>query len=275
MLQNDSLFHDRLTLFGFGIFETLLISEKGPLFLDLHWQRMSKGAKFLNLELPEINEWLNRIQEFIELTPTSAPYALRITLSGGSPTNILPSQLLIHERPLNYTPAQYESGIRLHVLSSPRNERSPLATIKSTNYLENILAKKVANDAGADEGLWLNTMGYISEGTMSNLFFFKDKSLYTPSLTNGCLPGTRRYIILTIARELKIPTFEGNYTLADLMLADEVFMTNALMGIMPVSHIDDVRILLTPQEQESDIRKIQTAFQEYINKAWLAPDERC
>lgn len=257
---------DRLALFGFGVFETLLITEQGPLFVDLHWQRMKKGADFLCLKLPDKNEWLNRVQEFIEQTPsTTFPYALRVTLSGGSPLANLPSMLLFHKRLVPYTPAQYALGIRLHLLPSPRNEQSPLVSIKSTNYLENILAKETAKLQGAEEGVWLNTKGYIAEGTMSNLFFIKDETLFTPSLSSGCLPGTRRQLILGLARTLQIPTYEGLYLLSDLLSADEIFMTNALMGIMPVRQINDVPF---PIAKKSGMRSLELAYKDLIRNSF-------
>lgn len=255
------LSHDRLALFGFGVFETLLITKEGPLFVDLHWQRMNKGADVLGLKLPDENEWLNRIQEFIEQTPSTLPYALRVTLSGGAPLADLPSKLLFHKRLVPYTPDQYSLGIRLHILPSPRNEQSPLVSIKSTNYLENILAKEVAKLQGAEEGVWLNTKGYISEGTMSNLFFIKNETLFTPSIASGCLPGTRRQLILGLARSLQIPTHEGLYPLSDLLSSDEIFMTNALMGIMPVRQIDDIPF---PIAKNSGMRVLELAYKDLI-----------
>lgn len=263
MIPNETLSsHDRLALFGFGIFETLLITEKGPLFVELHWQRMNKGADLLGLRLPDKNQWLKRIQEFIEQTSGTFPYALRITLSGGAPEAHIPSQLLLHKRLIPYTPAQYALGIRLHVLPSLRNEHSPLTSIKSTNYMENILAKEAAKRNGAEEGLWLNTGGYLSEGTMSNLFFIKSETLFTPALSSGCLPGTRRQIVLGLARTLQIPTYEGSYLLSDLLLADEIFMTNALMGIMPVRQIDDYLLPITPKIV---LRRLASAYQDLLN----------
>ncbi|MDR3584435.1 MAG: aminodeoxychorismate lyase [Desulfosporosinus sp.] len=255
------LSHDRLALFGFGVFETLLITEEGPLFVDLHWQRMSQGADFLGLKLPDKNEWLNQVQEFIEQNLSNLPWALRVTLSGGAPLANLPSTLLFHKRLIPYTPAQYALGIRLHLLPSPRNEQSPLVSIKSTNYLENILAKEAAKLQGAEEGVWLNTKGYLAEGTMSNLFFIKDGTLFTPSLASGCLPGTRRQIILGLARSLQIPTHEDLYPLSDLLISDEIFMTNALMGIMPVRQIDDIPF---PTAKKSVMRVLEIAYKNLI-----------
>jgi len=271
MLSNDIISsHDRLALFGFGLFETLLITEAGPLFVDIHWLRMSKGANLLGLNLPDIDEWGKRIQTFIEHNPGPFPYALRVTLSGGAPLADLPSQMFFHKRTIPYTLKQYTLGIRLHLLPSRRNEQSPLASIKSTNYLENILAKEEAKQNNAEEGLWLNTKGIISEGTMSNIFFVKDETLYTPSLESGCLPGTRRHLILALARSLNIPTCEGVYALSALLLADEIFMTNALMGIMPVRQVDDASFpVATVGMQKSTMRTLQTAFNNTLKSALL------
>ena len=261
------LSHDRLTLFGFGLFETLLITEEGPLFVDLHWRRMKNGADLLCLKLPDFHEWFKQIQEFIQKTPNTYPFALRVTLSGGAPMVRLPSQLLFHKRLISYTPAQFSSGIRLHLLPYPRNEQSPLVSIKSTNYLENILAKEEAIRKDAEEGLWLNTQGYLSEGTMSNLFFVKDETLFTPSVSCGCLPGTRRQILLDLACSLQIPTHEGLYTLSDLFSAKEIFMTNALMGVMPVRQLDDFPFeILPPGSEKSSMRQLELAYRNLIRK---------
>ncbi|HZK83737.1 MAG TPA: aminodeoxychorismate lyase [Desulfosporosinus sp.] len=266
--MTDTIFsHDRLALFGYGLFETLLITEAGPLFVDIHWQRMNKGAMVLGLSLPDKDEWVNLVSKFLEETPRPSifPYALRISLSGGAPLADLPSQILLSKRALPYTLAQYTLGIRLHLLSSPLNERSPLVSIKSTNYLENILAKEEARRNGAEEGLWLNTKGYISEGTMSNLFFIKSGTLFTPALESGCLPGTRRQILLDLTRSLQIPTREGLYRLSDLLVADEIFMTNALMGIMPVRQIDDCPFPIAALSMKGSImRRLKSAFNDLI-----------
>ncbi|AET68885.1 branched-chain amino acid aminotransferase/4-amino-4-deoxychorismate lyase [Desulfosporosinus orientis DSM 765] len=257
---------DRLALFGYGIFETLLITEAGPLFADLHWQRMNHGAQILGLKPPNKQEWLRKIQEFLDLNHAEThPYALRITLSGGNPKENQPSLLLFHKRFIPYTIVQHCQGIQLHLLSRPRNEQSLICSIKSTNYLENILAKEEANHYGCEEGVWLNTQGYMVEGTMSNLFFVKEKSLFTPSLSSGCLPGTRRQVILQLAHTQKIPTYEGLYTLNDLLSSEEIFMTNSLMGIMPVRKIDDISFPVSPSgSQDSVMRCLELEYNHFI-----------
>jgi 4-amino-4-deoxychorismate lyase len=130
--------------------------------------------------------------------------------------------------------------------------------------LENILAREAAKLQGAEEGVWLNTKGYIAEGTMSNLFFIKDGTLFTPSLSSGCLPGTRRQLILGLARSLQIPNYEGLYPLSDLLLSDEIFMTNTLMGIMPVRQVDDIPF---PLAKKSAMRVLESAYKALIENA--------
>lgn len=267
MIPSETLLaKDRLALFGYGLFETLFITKYGPLFPTLHWQRMNKGANFLGLTLPMESKWLAQVQNYIDQTPKIAPYALRVTLSGGAPQANLPSQLLFNSRIIPYTSAQYAYGIRLHLLTTPRNEMSPLTTIKSTNYLENILAKETADRQGAEEGLWLNTKGFICEGTMSNLFFVKAGTLHTPSLSSGCLPGTRRQLILDLAHTLQIKTEEGLYSLSDLLSSDEIFMTNALMGLMPVRQIGDTSFSIKSSTSTvSRMRQLELAYYALIS----------
>ena len=262
-MTNSIASHDRLALFGFGLFETLLVNEKGPVLIDRHWQRMNKGANLLGLHLPDKDQWIKQVQNFIQESPSPStlPYALRVTLSGGAPLAQLPSQMLFHKRAFSYTAAQYTSGIRLHLLPSRRNEQSPIVSIKTTNYLENIMAKEEAMRKGAEEGLWLNTKEAICEGTMSNIFFLRDGTLFTPDLECGCLPGTRREVILDIAQSLQIPTCEGFYPLSTLLEANEVFMTNSLMGILPVRQIDDTTFPVAPPgTKKSEMRRLQSAY---------------
>lgn len=270
MIPNDILTNDRLVLFGYGLFETLLIKDNRPLFTDLHWQRMHKGAQLLGLQLPAKQEWLALIHAFIHQTQETASYALRITLSGGAPLADNPSQILLHRRSVPYTCEQHTLGIQLHLLPCPKNEQSLLCSIKSTNYLENILAKEEASRHGCEEGLWLNTRGFLTEGTMSNLFFFKKGTLFTPSLSSGCLPGTRRQIVLDLANSYKMPTQEGLYTISDLLSSDEIFMTNSLMDIMPVRDVNGSAFPVSPPgTRDSGMRCLELAYKNLVETSPL------
>lgn len=261
---------DRLVLFGYGLFETLKVNWERPEVPKLHYQRMTRGAELLGLPMPDYESWLARIQAVIEREKAKDcnmasmySYALRVTLSGGAGEEV-PPQWLYHVRPISYTPEDYAQGIRLVILSSRRNEYSPSVQIKNTNYLENILAKREAEESGAKEGIWLNTQGFLAEGTMSNLFWVNEGVLYTPALSCGCLPGTRRQLVLECAHKLGIPYEEGEFPSDFLVEAEEVFLTNALMGIMPVSRIGGLDIPL--RNSGRSIRgKITQEFRNRVN----------
>ena len=247
---------DRLLLFGYGLFETVLVTASGPRLLRAHWQRMREGAKVLKLSLPDFAAWSELIAHFLFTVPSKPPYALRLTLSGGSPAQNHPPRLILQYRLFSYTTSQYENGIRLYLLPAPRNERSPLTKIKSTNYLENLLAKEEAVNNNAVEGLWFNCQGFLAEGTMSNIFFVSKQTLCTPSLACGCLPGTRRALILRLAAQLQIPVIEGSFTQEDLLLAEEVFLSNALMGIMPVQKINNHSFKVASSSHPASLTRI-------------------
>ncbi|WP_206812281.1 aminotransferase class IV [Paradesulfitobacterium ferrireducens] len=252
---------DRLLLFGHGLFETVLVTESGPAFLDLHWQRLQQGARILGLELPSFETIESTLYESVRKQTLSLPYALRLTLSGGSPEHDQPSQLFISSRPIPYTPDQYSKGISLHLLPWRKNEYSPLAMAKTVNYSENYLGKREALRQGCDEGLWLNTQNNLCEGAASNLFLVKKGELFTPDLASGCLPGTRRELVFRFAAQLGLRIHQEHLPLESLLQADEVFMTNALMGIMPVQRLDDTEFQVSaPDDQKSVTRALALAY---------------
>ena len=253
---------ERLLLFGYGVFETILVTERGARFLTEHWQRMLSGATKLGLPLAGYVDWRAEILTFLQEEPNQIkPFALRVTLSGGSPAGCFPPKLLFLIRPLLYTREQYTQGVRTVFLTTRRNELSPLSRIKSANYLENLLARSESDAHGAFEGLWLNTRGLLAEGSISNLFFVRNGRLFTPSLDCGCLPGTRRAIVLRLAASLGIPAAEGEFRPEDLNDAEEVFLTNALMGIMPVQSVDKHQYLVaSPNNNLSLTRRIEQAY---------------
>jgi branched-subunit amino acid aminotransferase/4-amino-4-deoxychorismate lyase len=129
-------------------------------------------------------------------------------------------------------------SVALATASFPRNESSPLAGIKVFAYAENLLALDEARKAGADEALFYNTRGELCEATTSNVFLKRGEEVLTPPVSSGCLPGTMRRRVLDFCRESGIAAREGTLTKADLGEATQVFVTSAIRGVVPVSHID-------------------------------------
>jgi 4-amino-4-deoxychorismate lyase len=230
-----------------GIFETIKVTADGIVVPGLHWERMSKGGKLLGITIPAYDEWLNKIETYLKETKIEQlPFALRAEIrkdpsliSDQSQNHNHNNQWLFSTRAISYTREQYEEGVRVLFMPEHRVDPIPLNYIKSADFLDAAAALRAVQGSGAFEGIWLNSRGQIMEGTRSNVFFVKNGHLYTPSLESGCLAGIRRRIVIEKALELTIPFSEGVYYPKDLLNADEVFLTNSLMEVMPVSELEE------------------------------------
>lgn len=236
--------------FGLGAFETIAVEAGKPIFLDKHLKRLERAAEFLHLgtlsdrgitekqilryleeqaQLPESRENLANMTQLPESRENFSDIthcALKIMLSK--------ENVVFSMRANPYTPERYEKGFVLDISPVKRNETSSLVYHKTMNYGDCILEKRNAAAAGVDERLFLNTKDQICEGTVSNIFFVKQGKLYTPDTRCGLLPGIlREYICETQHVE------EAIIYPKDLKEYEECFVTNSLMGIMPVRQIEE------------------------------------
>ena len=170
---------------------------------------------------------------------------IRITISAGEgemvpdPTSCAEPTVLIVAGYYQPDPEQtYEKGFRAILSSIRRNSQSLLSRIKSANYLESILARQEAKVAGVDEALFLNERGLLAEASMSNVFLITDGILRTPGPESGILPGITRETILELAPKLGIKTFEQDILPDELFQAQEAFLTNSLIEVIPLTHIN-------------------------------------
>jgi branched-subunit amino acid aminotransferase/4-amino-4-deoxychorismate lyase len=138
--------------------------------------------------------------------------------------------------------AAYEQGLSAHVASGIRNERGLLTGIKSTSYMESIVALRDARHAGFDDAIFLDTHGFISEATASNVFAIIDDVVVTPAVTHGILPGITRAVVLELAQQLKIPAVERELSYQELVNASEAFLTSSLRGIVPLVRVNEMTI---------------------------------
>ncbi|WP_161486050.1 aminotransferase class IV [Desulfotomaculum copahuensis] len=227
---------DRGFLFGYGLFETVLINNARPVFWPLHRRRLAGGCAELDLTLPVAeNELDHLVQETIDRNG-AATGALRLSLSAGPAGGA--GTLLLTIRPLPYGPAEYRRGFKACFAAASRNEKSPLVRLKTLNYLENLLARSRARRRGMDEALFLNTAGGLAEGSASNLFLVKNGCLITPDIHQGLLPGITRRAVLELCRELGLPAAERPVHPAELAEAGECFLTNSLLGVMPLVAVE-------------------------------------
>jgi len=233
-------------LYGDGVYETLR-AYGGRLFrLRQHLARLRRSASLIGLDVPLVEQNLiGVLQEAMTRNDLFDAY-LRITVSRGEGNIGLDPRLCSRPTvvviclPLPPYPAElFTTGVSLAIVNVRRNLAAALPPmIKSLNFLNNILAKQEASRADAFDGLMLNGEGHITECTTSNVFFVKNGCVCTPSVTCGILDGITREIVLALARQQEFSTEEGCYLPDALLEADECFLTNTTMEIMPVRDID-------------------------------------
>lgn len=223
-------------LYGKGIFTTLAIRGGEPLFWDKHWTRLERDAAILGVDLSGFSETvvLSELKSEIATSGLSDGRA-RITFSDERSGEIWPAEssqntvmsiLVGKPRPI---PAKFS------ITASPYriNTESPLVGVKSCNYLENLLGIEEAKARGFHEALRINHKGQLTGGCMSNVFWLKQGTLYTPHLDTGCLPGTTREFILD-----NLPCDETFRPIDTLINAEAMFMTSAGLGVVRVHDLD-------------------------------------
>lgn len=240
---------DRGFLYGDGIFETIRSYDGEPFKLSEHIERMRHSAKKLMIPFDYSNTELSTIiKQLIDKNNIRNAY-IRITLSrgeGGSAFQIDDDNnptILIQVKPFSaYVRRLYEEGMSLAVSNCRRSTSNPIYCHKSTNLLASIILKEEAKKKSAHETIILNTDGYVAECIVSNIFLVSGGSVITPSLDTNVLPGITRKTVLDICHNSNIPVNEDHFKIERLLVSDEVFITNSLMEIMPVSKIENTRI---------------------------------
>lgn len=232
------IFADQGLLYGFGLFETVLVREGKPLLMDAHLERLLAGCTALNLALPCSPEEIDCLAQETVRRNGLRDCALRLTLTAGQSPGETPGTLLISTRPLPYRPEDYRKGFAAGWVPFPRNERSPLVKLKTLNYLENLLARREARRKGWDEAIFLNTAGLVAEGTASNVFIVREGKVITPAADQGLLPGIMRRAVLEACCRVGLTAEERPVLPQELEGAEECFLTNSLMVVMPLVKIN-------------------------------------
>lgn len=230
-------------LYGYGLFETMRAYGGRVFRLDSHLRRLARSAEILGLPIGTL-DLKGAVMDTIQANQLSEA-RVRITISIGEggmvpdpSTCNRPTVLILAGHYQPYPEQVYQKGFRAVVSSIRRNSGSPLSRLKSANYLESILARQEARAAGVDEALCLNEKGLLAEASMSNIFLVTDGILRTPGQESGILPGITRETILELASPLGINTLEHDIRLDELSQAQEAFLTNSLIEVMPLTEID-------------------------------------
>ena len=234
---------DRGLLLGDGLFETLLARFGNIAFLDAHIVRLAAGAKILGIPFPDAISHLSVACEMLlEANDLAdAPRAaIRITLTRGpGPRGLLPPDNPKPSLMITAAPSPAPAPSLAAVLTTPRrNALSPTSRLKALPYLDNLIAREEAHARGADEALMLDTSGHLACASVANIFLWEGERLVTPAEECGILPGVTRAAILALAERQNIEVVEDTIAPQRLAQCNGAFLTNSLIGVMPLSRLD-------------------------------------
>ncbi|MFT4592605.1 MAG: branched-chain amino acid aminotransferase [Phycisphaerales bacterium] len=240
--------YDHGLLYGDGCFEGIRVYNGKIFKLRSHLQRMFESAEAIRLQPGySIDELEEIVRETVKVNDQTDGYIRLVFTRGTGTLGLNPflcptaTVFCIAETIKLYPKEMYEDGMSIVVAKRPRMHQDCLdPQVKSLNYLNNILAKIEAIDAGVLEALMLNCSGEVSECTGDNIFIIKDGKISTPPVSAGILNGiTRKFVIEDIAPELGYIIHERTITLEEVLVADEVFLTGTAAEVIGVSHIGD------------------------------------
>jgi branched-chain amino acid aminotransferase len=238
---------DHGLLYGDGVFEGIRSYNRLVFKLREHIERLFESAKSIMLNIPLTKEELIKATILtLKKNNLKDSYIRLVVTRGEGDLGLDPRKckgaariIIITDKVSLYPDELYREGLRIVTVPTIRNLPEALnPQIKSLNYLNNILAKIEATNAGCDEAIMLDSLGYVAECTGDNIFIVKGKQLYTPPQCMGTLRGITRDAVLEIARKNKIPAHEHVITRHEVYISDECFLTGTAAEIIPVVMVD-------------------------------------
>jgi len=241
---------DHGLLYGDGVFEGIRTYDGLIFKLKEHIGRLYHSAHAIMLEIPMTkDEMVEAVKKTLRENDMKDAYIRLIVTRGIGDLGLdprkcaKPTVIIITDKIKLYPQELYEKGLEIVTISTQRNiHESVNPQIKSLNYLNNILAKVEAINAGVEEAVMLNSEGYVAECTGDNIFTVKNGAIYTPPIHSGVLRGITRGAVIDIAHLKEIPIHEEVLTRYDLFTADEMFLTGTAAEIIPVVKMDGRKI---------------------------------
>ncbi len=233
---------DRGLAYGDGLFETMAADRGRIRWLDHHLERLADGCRRLGIPLPDVST-LRR--EIGAVCPATARAVVKLIVTRGvsargyePPDAPRATRMVGTARWPSHPPSYYTHGIELRTLKLRLGENPALAGIKHLNRLEQVLARIELNDRSAQEGLLLDTSGFVVGGTASNVFAVSGGRLLTPAIRRCGVSGVMRRVVLESCGQLGLDAEQTDLAPEALGAADEIFVTNSLFGIWPVRELD-------------------------------------
>jgi len=237
---------DHALLYGDGVFEGIRVYGGKVFELEAHLKRLYESAKVIRLTIPiDIAEMTKAIDDTVKANAVSDGYIRLLVTRGVGDLGLNPflckraSIIIIAANVKLYPEEMYEKGMKVVSVSTRRvHPMTVPPQVKSLNYLNNVLAKIEAIDAGAGEAIMYNNEGYVAEASGDNVFIVKNGTIYTPPVQSGSLDGITRQVVIDLAQKENIPVVEKNLTRFDLYVADEFFLTGTAAEVIGVVDID-------------------------------------
>jgi len=263
-------------LYGYGLFETMRAYHGKIFLLERHIKRLLNSAEAIGLaDSPGGIDLDKACRDTLEANKLEDA-RLRLTVTGGesddfpwSGDKITPTIVITARTYQGFSSEKYEQGFKVGIASVRQCRQAGVSGIKSVSYLVSVLARREAVAQGLDEALLLNDDGYLSEGGSSNVFFVRSSRLVTPSLESGILPGITRDVAMELADELGIIVTEGTVGLAVIKQCEESFLTNAVMGVMPMTEVRDSSgdaVTIGTGKPGEITRRLMAAYKERVER---------
>lgn len=264
--------YDHGLLYGDGVFEGIRVYGGRIFECAAHIDRLYASARAIRLNIPLSREQVRAAMEETVQVNNFRDCYMRLVVTRGvgylglNPNKCpTPTVIVITDTIDMYPKEMYEKGMAVITASVIRNHPNALSPrIKSLNYLNNILAKIEAVDAGVPEAIMLNHEGNVAECTADNIFVVRDGVVLTPGTADGILEGITRKVIIDLSRQLDVPCLEKTLQRHDLYIADECFLTGSAAEIVPVTKIDGR--LIADGQPGPVTRKLMEAFHRHVRE---------
>ena len=238
--------YDHGLLYGDGVFEGIRVYAGRVFEADAHIRRLYDSAKAIRLEIPYTREQFKAaIEQTFKANGFVDCYIRAVVTRGEGYLGLSPTKcpracaFIIADTISMYPEETYRDGMAIITATVIRNHPNALPSrVKSLNYLNSILAKIEANDAGVSEAIMLNHLGNVAECTADNIFVVRDGVVATPGTADGILEGITRDVIIKLCKKLGVPCAEKTLQRHDLYIADECFLTGSAAEVIPVTKID-------------------------------------
>jgi len=235
-------------LYGYAVFETMRAYGGSIFRLENHVARLMMSAEKIGIKSPDAQDLANAVRNTLRKNNHRNAYA-RLTLSAGEGTvGLNPSSCTkpitsVHTKEFRgYPSKKYLTGFAAVTTSITTNPASMTSNLKSGSFLDRLIARTEATEADVDEAIMMTADGRIAEGSVSNIFIVLEHELRTPNLDSGILSGVTRNVVLGLAEKLGVTIRECGFTVKELYSADEAFITNSLIEVMPLTQVNGIMI---------------------------------